>query len=52
MAVDIFGASRLKEGIRGKRGPPGPAGSIKDLCLWMSKGTLANLQKYEEVVCF
>ena len=52
MAVDIFGASRLKEGIRGKRGPAGPAGSIKDLCLWMSKGTLANLQKYEEVACF
>ena len=50
--VDIFGASRSKGAIRGRRGPPGKDGSIKDLCQWMPAGTLQNLWKYEEMGSF
>ena len=50
--VDIFGASRSKGAIRGRRGPPGKDGSIKDLCQWMPAGTLQNLWKYEETGSF
>ena len=43
--------SRGEPGERGKVGPKGdvgPAGSIKDMCTWMSDTVLNNLQKTEE----
>ena len=54
MSVDIFGASRggKASASRGKRGPPGKPGSIRDLCKWLPKTTLATLRKHEENGCF
>ena len=50
--MDRFGAIGAKGAIRGRRGPPGRDGSIKDLCQWMPAGTLWNLWKYEETGAF
>ena len=53
--VDVFGGSRRFRGGRGPRGPIGPkgaAGSIVDLCTWMPKTVLENLQRNDEQGCF
>ena len=53
--VDVFGGSRRFRGGRGPRGPTGPkgaAGSIVDLCTWMPKTILKNLQTNDEKGCF
>ena len=49
--VDIFGRS-VTQSLRGKQGPAGPPGGIKDLCAWFPKSTLKDFQKYEEIGCF
>ena len=50
--VDVFGGSRRFQAPRGPRGPRGIPGTIKDMCAWMPKTILKNLQQNEEVCCF
>ena len=49
--ADIFGANRTKGAVRGKRGPSGKPGSVKDLCKWLRNLAKNILQKYEEGCC-
>ena len=49
--VDIFGRS-IYQSPRGKQGPQGPPGGIKDLCAWFPKSTILQFRKHEETACF
>ena len=57
MPVDIFGRPSGGSGLMGPPGPPGPRGrpgipgSINDLCAWMPRSVLNQLQKTEEECC-
>ena len=49
--VDVFGGAgsvKNRRGPRGPRGPRGLPGSINDICQWLPKTVLSNLQKYDE----
>ena len=53
--VDVFGGSGSFNGGRGPRGPMGPQGlpgSIEDLCTWMPKSVIKNLQMNDELGSF
>ena len=49
--VDIFGRS-ISETQRGKQGPRGIRGGIKDICTWFPASTLSQFQKHDEKACF
>ena len=49
--VDIFGRS-VTETLRGKQGPRGIRGGIKDICTWFPAGALSQFRKHEETACF
>ena len=50
--VDVFGgARRSSRGPRGPPGRPGVPGSINDLCTWMPRSVLNQLQETEEECC-
>ena len=49
--VDIFGRS-IAQSLRGKQGPRGIPGGIKDFCTWFPKSTLCQFRNHEEKGCF
>ena len=52
-SLDIFGSSRGRiSNTRGKRGPPGRPGGIRDLCKWLPRSTLSIMQKHEMAACY
>ena len=51
--MNVFGSSKsMGKAVRGPRGFRGKDGSIIDLCSWLPKTVLKNLQENDEKCCF